>query len=95
MGLRRQSERQYHVICDVFERRAVVFKCLTCLTFDDVTDYVILPLGWGESIFLGESLSRIYPNMCAKFGCGPTVVSKKGWGYRQTYRQTKGHSSFI
>ena len=24
--------------------------------------------------------------MCAKFGCGPTVVSKKG-GYRQTDRQ--------
>ena len=27
--------------------------------------------------------------MCAKFGCGPTVVSKKGGGgYRQTDRQT-------
>ena len=26
--------------------------------------------------------------MCAKFGCGPTVVSKKG-GYRQTDRQRK------
>ena len=30
--------------------------------------------------FLGESLSRIYPNMCAKFGCGATVVSKKMGG---------------
>ena len=28
--------------------------------------------------------------MCAKFGCGPTVVSeKKGGEYRQTDRQTK------
>ena len=35
--------------------------------------------------FLGESQSRIYPNMCAKFGCGPTVVSKKKGG---TDRQT-------
>ena len=34
----------------------------------------------------------MYPNMCAKFGCGPTVVSKKGGG---TDRQTKGHCSFI
>ena len=25
--------------------------------------------------------------MCAKFGCGPTVVSKKKGGYRQTDRQ--------
>ena len=44
-----------------------------------------IPLGWGGSIFLGESQSRIYPNMCAKFGCGPTVVSKRGGV--QTYRQ--------
>ena len=27
--------------------------------------------------------------MCAKFGCGPTVVSKKGGGGVQTDRQTK------
>ena len=26
--------------------------------------------------------------MCAKFGCGPTVMSKKRGGYRQTDRQT-------
>ena len=32
---------QYHVI----ERRAVVFKCLKCSTFHDVTNDVILPLG--------------------------------------------------
>ena len=38
--------------------------------------------------FLGESQSRIYPNMCAKFGCGPTVVSKGGGGYRQTDKGT-------
>ena len=48
-----------------------------------------IPLGWGGSLFLGESQSRIYPNRCANFGCGPTVVSKKGGGwYRQTDRQT-------
>ena len=28
--------------------------------------------------FLAENESHIYPNMCAKFGCAPTVVSKKG-----------------
>ena len=38
------------------------------------------PLGWGVSICLGESQSRIYSHMRAKFGRGPTVVSKKG-GY--------------
>ena len=48
-----------------------------------------IPLRWGGSIFvLGESQSRIYPNMCAKFGCGPTVVSKKKGGYRQTDKGT-------
>ena len=45
-------------------------------------------VGWVN--FLGESQSRIYPNMCAKFGCGPAVVEKKGGD-----RQTKGHCSFI
>ena len=38
-------------------------------------------------IYLAENESHIDPNMCAKFGCSPTVVSKKG-GYRQTDRQT-------
>ena len=33
-----------------------------------------------EGIFLAENESHIYPNMCAKFGCGPTVVSKGGGG---------------
>ena len=28
--------------------------------------------------FLGESQSRLYPHMCAKFGRGPTLVSKNG-----------------
>ena len=38
---------------------------------------------------LAENESHIYPNMCAKFGCGPTVVSKR-WGEGvQTDRQTK------
>ena len=47
---------------------------------------MILPQGCGGSIFLGESQSRIYPNMCSKFACGPTVVSEKGGV--QTDRQT-------
>ena len=38
--------------------------------------------------FLAENECHIDPNMCAKFGCGPTVVSKKGGGV-QTDRQTK------
>ena len=32
---------------------------------------------WGgvsKMFFLAENESRIYLNMCAKFGCGPTVV---------------------
>ena len=47
--------------------------------------------------FLAEKESHIYPNICAKFGCGLTVVSKKKWGGtdRQTDRQTKGRCSFI
>ena len=40
-------------------------------------------------MFLVENESHIYPNMCAKFGCGPTVVSKKSGGYRRTDRQRK------
>ena len=51
---------------------------------------MILPLGWGGSIFLGESLSRINPNMCAKFGCGPMVVSKKRGGGTDNRQTDKG-----
>ena len=52
-------------------------------------------VGVGQ-ICLAENGSHIYPNMCAKFGCGPTVVSGKKGGGVQTDRQTeKGHSSFI
>ena len=48
-----------------------------------------IPVGLGWVNFLGESQSRIYPNMCAKFGCGLTVVSKKGGGgYRHTDKGT-------
>ena len=36
-------------------------------------------------------MSAISTRMCAKFGCGPTVVSEKGGGYRQT----EGNCSFI
>ena len=96
MGLRRQAHRQHYVIRDVIERRAIVFKCITCSTFDDITDDVILLLGWGGSIFLGESQSCIYPNMtlCAKFGCGLTVVSKKRGGGVQTDRQRDPAASY-
>ena len=34
-------------------------------------------MGWGGSFFLGESQFRLYPHMRAKFGRGPTAVSKK------------------
>ena len=36
------------------------------------------PSGVGLVNFFGESQSRLYPQMRAKFGRGPTVVSKKG-----------------
>ena len=39
-----------------------------------------------RQFFLGESQSHIYPNVCAKFGCGTTVVSKKRGV--QTHTQT-------
>ena len=40
---------------------------------------------WGEvgQFFLAENESHIYPNMCAKFGCRPTVMSKKNGGFRE------------
>ena len=47
----------------------------------------VTPLGGVGQICLAENESHIYPNICAKFGCGSTVVSKRG-GYRQTDRQT-------
>ena len=43
------------------------------------------PPGVGWVNFFAENESHIYPNMYAKFGCGPTVVSKRGGG---TDRQT-------
>ena len=36
------------------------------------------PSGVGLVFFFGENQSRLYPHMRAKFGRGPTVVSKKG-----------------
>ena len=43
------------------------------------------PCGEVGQFFLAENESHIYPNMCAKFGCGLTVVSiKKGGTDRQT-----------
>ena len=38
------------------------------------------PWGGVSKVFLAENQSRIYPNMCAKFSCGPMVVSKRGGG---------------
>ena len=38
----------------------------------------INPSGVGLVNFFGESQSRLYPHMRAKFGRGPTFVSKKG-----------------
>ena len=48
-------------------------------------------------MFLAENESHIYPNMCAKFGCGPTVVSKGGVVqiYTQTNIQTDSHSTGV
>ena len=43
--------------------------------------------------FLAENVSHINPNMCAKFGCGPMVVSKRGGV--QTDRQTKKLQLYI
>ena len=43
-------------------------------------------MGWVN--FVGDSQSCIYPNMCAKLGCGPTVVSKKGGTDRETDKGT-------
>ena len=39
--------------------------------------------------------SHIYPNMCAKFGCGPTVVSKRGGGVQIDRQTDKDVCSFI
>ena len=38
---------------------------------------VSIRMGWGGSICLGESQSRLYPHMCAKCWRGPKAVSKK------------------
>ena len=40
-------------------------------------DNPLNPSGVGWVNFLGESQSRLYPHMRAKFGRGPTTVSKK------------------
>ena len=92
--------------CEVIERRAceTLQKLLTTLRnncsrhvgcrLGDVSwqPFMFLESPWGGAgqFLLDESQSRIHPNMCAKFCCGPTVVSKGG-----TDRHTKGHCSFI
>ena len=40
-------------------------------------ELVYIRMGMGGSICLGESQSRLYAHMRAKFGRGPTAVSKK------------------
>ena len=92
--------------CDVIERRACetfknyrqhyVISRHVGGPLGDVSwqPFLFLESPWGGvgQFFLVENQSRIYPNMCAKFGCGPTVESKGGGG---TDRQTNGHCSFI
>ena len=49
----------------------------------------VTPCGGVGKFFLGENQSRIYSHMRAKFGRGPTVVSKKKGGeYRHTNYET-------
>ena len=48
-----------------------------------------------DRFLLGESQSRTYPNMCAKFGGGPTFVSKKGGIDRQRDRQRDTAALYI
>ena len=53
------------------------------MTFPGLLIFLPRKTPWGGvgQFFLGEGQSHTYPNMCAKFGRGPTVVSEKG-GYR-------------
>ena len=78
----RQSDRRHYVIS----------RHRTSHTRRSMTSHMTWYYPWGGlgQFFLAQNGSRIYPNMCAKFGCGPTVVSKKRGGTdRQTGRQTK------
>ena len=50
----------------------------TSATADADTNVFINRWGGVGQLFLGESQSRLYPHMRAKFGRGSTVVSKKG-----------------
>ena len=45
-------------------------------------------LTFDSNFFKTENESHIYPNMCAKFGCGPTVLSKKKGGGTDRQRET-------
>ena len=78
MGLRRQTDRQHYVIS------AVVFKCITCSTFDDVTDDVILPLG-GSIFFRLEPVPYLSEYVCQIWLRSDGRVEKGG--YTQTDRQ--------
>ena len=44
-------------------------------------------MGWVKFV-VAENESHIYPNMCAKFGCGPTVVP-------QTVNTNVGHKHLV
>ena len=88
--------------CDVIERRAcetfknyrqyyvIIYHVMlaVCLATCRGSPFCFWnPHGVGWVNFLVESQSRIYPKMCAKFGCGPTVESRKK-GRVQTERQS-------
>ena len=45
-----------------------------------------IQLEWTTSLYTScRTYQGIYPHMRAKFGCGPTVVSKKGVGSTDTH----------
>ena len=45
-------------------------------------------------ICLGANESHIYPNMCAIFGCGPTVVSREKGAQSPTDTLTAGMNGY-
>ncbi len=54
------------------------------------------PWGGVGKFCLAENESHIYPNMCPKFGCGPTVVSKKEGVQTDRQRDTAAlYSRFV
>ena len=64
-------------------------------TFFDPLKFPLRPPGWGGgNFFRYKPFPDVSAYMRAKFGRGPTVVSKKKRGPdRQTYRQTDTHKN--